>query len=115
MPQIHVNCALCDKFLKIGMMLGMGIRFSKTTANKVGHPRGCQYAQHSQWLPLEIANIIFHLLLAQYFQLILTSYCTVLDFIHECLFCFYFDEALEIGPTISFRHLSWEPLGSPID
>ena len=25
---------------------------------------------------------------------ILTSYCTVLDFIHECLFCFYFDEAL---------------------
>ena len=25
---------------------------------------------------------------------IITSYCTVLDFIHECLFCFYFDEAL---------------------
>ena len=25
---------------------------------------------------------------------ILTSYCTVLDFIHERLFCFYFDEAL---------------------
>ena len=25
---------------------------------------------------------------------ILTSYCTVLDFIHESLFCFYFDEAL---------------------
>ena len=25
---------------------------------------------------------------------IITSYCTVLDFIHECFFCFYFDEAL---------------------
>ena len=36
MPYIHVNCALCDKFLQFGLMLGMGIRFSKTTANKVG-------------------------------------------------------------------------------
>ena len=25
MPQIHVNCALCDKFLPFGMMLGMGL------------------------------------------------------------------------------------------
>ena len=27
-------------------------------------------------------------------KIILTSYCTVLDFFHECLFCFYFDDAL---------------------
>ena len=38
MPQIHVNCALCDKFLQLGMKLGMVIRLSKTTTNKVGWP-----------------------------------------------------------------------------
>ena len=28
--------ALCDKSLNFGMVLGMGIRFSKTIANKLG-------------------------------------------------------------------------------
>ena len=36
MPQIHGNWALGDKFLQFCMMLHMGIRYSKTTANKVG-------------------------------------------------------------------------------
>ena len=31
-------CALTDKYLNFGMVLGMGIRFSKTTANKLGSP-----------------------------------------------------------------------------
>ena len=33
---IQKNCALGDKFLQFGMVLGMGIRFSKTTAYKLG-------------------------------------------------------------------------------
>ena len=33
----HVR-ALCDKSLNFGMVLGMGIRFSKTIANKLGLP-----------------------------------------------------------------------------
>ena len=44
MPQMNVNCALCDKILQFGMMLGMGARFPKTTANKVGCPPGNRYA-----------------------------------------------------------------------
>ena len=36
MPQIHGNWALGDKFLQFCMMLHMGIRYSKNTANKVG-------------------------------------------------------------------------------
>ena len=35
-PQIHGNWALGDKFLQFCMMLHMGIRYSETTANKVG-------------------------------------------------------------------------------
>jgi hypothetical protein len=34
--KIYKNCALCDKFLQFGMVLGVGIRFSKTTAYKLG-------------------------------------------------------------------------------
>ena len=34
------------------------------------------------------------LMLLACINLVIASYCTVLDFIHECLFCFYFDEAL---------------------
>ena len=33
--RIQKNCALGDKSLQFGMVLGMGIRFSKTTANKL--------------------------------------------------------------------------------
>ena len=36
MPQIHGNWALGDKFLQLCMVLHMGIKYSKTTANKVG-------------------------------------------------------------------------------
>ena len=36
MPQIHGNWALGDKFLQFCMMLHMGMRYSKTTASKVG-------------------------------------------------------------------------------
>ena len=36
MPQIHGNWALGDKFVQFCMVLHMGIRYSKTTANKVG-------------------------------------------------------------------------------
>ena len=65
MPQIHVNCALYDTFLQFGMILGMGMRFPKTTASKVGWPPGGRYAQYSKWPPLEYGNTIYkHLLFA---------------------------------------------------
>ena len=35
-PNIWNNRALGDKFLKSGMLLGMGIVFSKSIANKMG-------------------------------------------------------------------------------
>ena len=35
-PDFQANCALGDTFLQFGMVLGMGIRFSKTTAYKLG-------------------------------------------------------------------------------
>ena len=31
----RVHCALGDKFLSFGMLIGMDVRFSKTTANKL--------------------------------------------------------------------------------
>ena len=34
-PNFHANCALGDTFLQFGMVLGMGIMFSKTTAYKL--------------------------------------------------------------------------------
>ena len=33
---IQRNCALGDMFLQFGMVLGIGIRFSKTTTYKLG-------------------------------------------------------------------------------
>ena len=33
---IQRNCALGDKLVQFGMVLGMGIRFSKTTTYKLG-------------------------------------------------------------------------------
>ena len=45
MPQIPDNWALCEKFLQFCMMLHTGIRYSKTTANKVWPPGG-RFAQH---------------------------------------------------------------------
>ena len=50
-PDFQANCALGDKFLQFGMVLGMGIRFSKTTAYKLGQPPGGRYAQNPIWPP----------------------------------------------------------------
>ena len=52
MPQIYV------KFLQFYMILGMSIRFSKTTANTVGGLPGGRFTQHSKWPPLEFGNIV---------------------------------------------------------
>ena len=41
---IPEDCALGDNFLRFGTLLGMGIRFSKTTANMVAYPPGGCYA-----------------------------------------------------------------------
>ena len=43
------NGAFCDKFLNFGMVLGMGIRFSKTTANDMGTPPSGLFAQNSKF------------------------------------------------------------------
>ena len=38
--------ALSNKYLNFGMVLGMGIRFSKTTANKLGSPPSGLFAMN---------------------------------------------------------------------
>ena len=43
------NGAFCDKFLNFGMVLGMGIRFSKNTANDMGPPPSGWYAQNPKF------------------------------------------------------------------
>ena len=42
------NRALCDNFLKLCMLLGMDITFSKTTAHKLGETAGGRYAKKIQ-------------------------------------------------------------------
>jgi len=42
------NRALCDNFLKLCMLLGMDITFSKTTARKLGETAGGRYAKKIQ-------------------------------------------------------------------
>ena len=48
---IQNNCALGAKFLHFGMILGIGLRFSKTTANKLGVTSGGLHPQNSKWPP----------------------------------------------------------------
>ena len=50
---IPEDCALGDNFLQFGTLIGMGIRFSKTTANMVAYPPGGRYAQNPIWPPPE--------------------------------------------------------------
>jgi len=46
------NRAFCDNFLKLCMVLGMDITFSKTTTNKWGETPVGRYAQNPIWLPV---------------------------------------------------------------
>ena len=50
---ITKNRALNDNYLKLCMVLGMDMTFSKTTAHKLGETPGGRYAQNPRWPPLE--------------------------------------------------------------
>jgi len=58
------NCALCDNFLKLCMVLGMDITFSKTTAHKLGRPLVAVMQKNPRWPSLETEKAISPLLLA---------------------------------------------------
>jgi len=58
------NCAVCDNFLKLCMVLGMDITFSKTTAHKLGKTPGGRYAKNPRWPSLETEKAVSPLLLA---------------------------------------------------
>ncbi len=60
---IPKNRALCDNFLKLCMVLGMDMTFSKTTAHKLGETPGGRYAQNSRWPPLKTKTAISQLIL----------------------------------------------------
>ncbi len=53
LPLIHKNRALCDKSLKFGMVLGMGIRLPKIAAYTLGYSPGVYYVQNTKWPPSE--------------------------------------------------------------
>ncbi len=61
--RIPKNRALCDKFLKLYMVLGMDMTFSKTTTHKLRETPGGRYAQNSRWPPLKTKTAIFRLTL----------------------------------------------------
>ena len=54
--RIHNNCAFSDKFLKFCMHVGMGQRFSKLIASKLGSPSGGRYMQNPRWPPPRIVT-----------------------------------------------------------
>ena len=53
---IHNNRAFIDKFLKFCMHVGMGQRFSKLIASKLGSPSGGRYMQNPRWPPPRIVT-----------------------------------------------------------
>ena len=53
---IHNNRAFSDKFLKFCMHVGMGQRFSKLIASKLGSPSGGRYMQNPRWPPPRIVT-----------------------------------------------------------
>ena len=53
---IHNNRAFSDKFLKFCMPVGMGQRFSKLIASKLGSPSGGRYMQNPRWPPPRIVT-----------------------------------------------------------
>jgi len=62
--KICENRALCDNFLKLCIVLGMYITFSKTTAHKLGETPGGRYAKKSKMAATETEKAISRLLLA---------------------------------------------------
>ena len=62
---ISKNRALCDNFLKLCMVLGMDMTFSKTTAHKLRETPGGRYAQNPRWPPLETEKTISRLILRE--------------------------------------------------
>ena len=60
---IFKNHALCDNFLKLCMVLGTDMTFSKTTTHKLGETPGGRYAQNPRWPPLETEKAISQLIL----------------------------------------------------
>ena len=53
---IHNNRAFIDKFLKFCMHVGMGQRFSKLIASKLGSLSGGRYMQNPRWPPPRIVT-----------------------------------------------------------
>ena len=62
--KILQNRALCDKFLKFCMVIGMDTRFSKTIASKLRSPSRGLYVQNPIWPPPIKVNTILRLLFA---------------------------------------------------
>ena len=49
----HTNRALGDAFLKVSMVLGQTMRFSKTTDYKLAHAPGGLHMRNSKWPPVD--------------------------------------------------------------
>jgi len=83
------NRALCDNFLKLCMVLGMDMTFSKTTAHKLGETPGGCYAQNPRWPPLETEKTISRLILALQLCVIPVSLCFWYEkYVSEVIFRF---------------------------
>ena len=54
--EIHYNRAFSDKFLKFCMHVGMGQRFSKLIASRLGSPSGGRCMENPRWPPPRIVT-----------------------------------------------------------
>jgi len=61
--------------LKLSMVLGMDMTFSKTTVNKLGKTPGDRYAQNPRWPAMETEKAISRLILALPLCVIPVSLC----------------------------------------
>jgi len=55
---IQKHSALCDNFLKLCMVFGTDMTFSKTTAHKLRETPSGRYAQNPRWPPVETERAI---------------------------------------------------------
>jgi len=67
---IHENRALCDKFLKFGIVLAIGMLISKTTAYRLSSYPSGRYAQNPIWLPSNSYIVISQLLFTIWYLMV---------------------------------------------
>jgi len=68
--EIHENRALCDKFLKFGIVLAIGMLISKTTAYRLSCPPGDRYAHNPLWPPSNSYIVISQLLFTVWYSIV---------------------------------------------